>query len=272
MSKRKATTDISPISVKKINSSTDYVYYNSAKKTGKVYKVSPTTVGKRPIYTFFIDVDGKYFPIRCMLDLGSTSFIISPEATKAFKIPVVKRNIPTKAKDVGGRKIYTEGLFTVALGLSFGNHHTFDKDHAFEVMKTSADYDALIPTWYLNKHQAQGITSGHLYFPNCKGECFGHGLLHPEYEITYDKRGALRYNAINIGALVVNDTSLLQKLPAHYHKWMLLFDPTESEKLPSNKGCGHQIELKVPEENLRMGPIYHYHWMKKRYLFNTSIR
>jgi len=257
MSKRKATTELSPDKIKKHNSSTDYVFYNSATKTGKVYKISPTKIGKRPIYKFFIDVNGKYFPIQCLLNLGSTSFVLSPEAAKVFKIPVVKRTVQGKASDVGGRTIPTEGLFTVPLGISFGNHRTFDeKDHAFEVVKSTADYDALIPAWYLQKHQAQGITTSHLYFPNCGPTCFGHGLLHPEYDITYDMRVALKPDAINIGAIVSDSPTLLEKLPKHYHKWLLLFDPKEAEKLRSNKGWDHRIELKVPEEDLRMGPIY----------------
>jgi hypothetical protein len=45
-------------------------------------------------------------------------------------------------------------------------------------------------------------------------------------------------------------------LPQDYHKWLLLFDPEEAEKLPDNKGCDHRIELKTPEDQLRMGPIY----------------
>jgi len=37
-----------------------------------------------------------------MLDLGSRSFVISPEAAKAFKIPVVKRIQKVKSADVTG--------------------------------------------------------------------------------------------------------------------------------------------------------------------------
>jgi len=103
-----------------------------------------------------------------MLGLGSTSLVISPEAAKAYRIPVVKRVIPAMASDVGGRDIITEGLFKVPLGLSFGNHRTLDeKDHAFEVMVTSSAYDALISVWYLHKHKARGITEVRLHFPLC---------------------------------------------------------------------------------------------------------
>ena len=68
MSKRQATTELSPDEIKKHNSSTDYVFYNSAKKTGKVYQISPTKIGKGPIYKSFIDVNGNYFRIKCMPD------------------------------------------------------------------------------------------------------------------------------------------------------------------------------------------------------------
>jgi hypothetical protein len=165
MSKRKATQERSSSTTKKLNTSNDYVFYSPVNKhNGKptIKKISPTKIGKRPIYKFSTDFDGNYFPLRCMLDLGSTSFVISPEAAKAFKIPVVKRNIPTRTSDVGGIKFKTEGLYTIPLGLSFGNHRTFDeKDHAFEVMNTSSQYDALILAWYLEKHKAECTTAGH---------------------------------------------------------------------------------------------------------------
>jgi hypothetical protein len=32
---------------------------------------------------------------------------------------------------------------------------------------------------------------------------------------------------------------IAKKLPVHYHKWILFFDPEEAEKLPDNKGCDH---------------------------------
>jgi len=107
-----------------------------------------------------------------MLDLGSTSFVIPPEAAKAFKIPVVKRMKKVQSKDVTGRQIITEGLYTVPLGLSFGNHRSYDEeDHAFEVIKPFTDYGCLIPAWYLEKHKASGTTTSHLHFPHCGPQC-----------------------------------------------------------------------------------------------------
>jgi hypothetical protein len=70
-----------------------------------------------------------------MLDLGSISLGISPHTAKAFKIPVVKRTNRVRSKDVTGREIVMAALYTVPLGLSFGNHRSYcPEDHAFEVM------------------------------------------------------------------------------------------------------------------------------------------
>jgi len=112
MSKRKATSQLDHL-VKCNNTSKVFVYYLPARKTHKITKISPTKIGKRPIYKFFIDYNNKYFPLRCMLDLGSTSFVISPNAAKAFGIPVVKRTRTLQSKDVTGREIPTAGLYTV---------------------------------------------------------------------------------------------------------------------------------------------------------------
>jgi len=67
---------------------------------------------------------------------------------------------------------------------------------------------------------------------------------------------ALNDKAIHIGAVVMSNPSIALKLPVNYHKFLLLFDPKEAEKLTDNKGCNHRIELLVPEDKLRMGPIY----------------
>jgi hypothetical protein len=61
--------------------------------------------------------DRKYIPLRCMLDLGSQSFVTSPQASKAFAVPVVKREIPVRAPDIGGMKNTTEGLFSILFHL-----------------------------------------------------------------------------------------------------------------------------------------------------------
>jgi hypothetical protein len=42
-----------------------------------------------------------------MLDLGSTSIVISPEAVKAFRIPVVKGTRKVKSADVTSGEIAT---------------------------------------------------------------------------------------------------------------------------------------------------------------------
>jgi len=255
MSKQKASEPLLGIK-KKQNASTDFVYYQPASHP-KIKKISATKVGKRPIYPFFIDYDGKYFPLRCTLDLGSTSFVISPETAKAFSIPVVLRPKPVKGGDVSGSQFKTAGLFTVPLGVSFGNHCSYDEDsHAFVVIKTFGDYDALIPAWYLGKHMARGTTTSHLHFPHCPQKCYNHGKIDPEYSVTYDRRIALNNAAIHIGAIVMSNPSIAQKQPIHYHTFLHLFDPNKAEKLPDNKGCDHRIELLGAEDKPRMGPIY----------------
>ena len=179
MSKFKASEPLQRHS-KKMNASTGFVYYRSA-TTPKVKRVSSTKIGERPIYKFFINCNGEYFPLRCMLDLGSTSFVISPEAAKAFAIPVVKRLKPVQVESGSGDVIPAKRLFTVPLGLSFGNHRSFNEDDlAFEMLKTSADSAALIPAWYLEKHKARGTMTSYLHFPHCSDNCYGHDKILPE--------------------------------------------------------------------------------------------
>lgn len=94
---------------------------------------------------------------------------------------MVRSTKKIKSADVTRREIETAGLFTVPLGLSFGNYRSFDEeDSPFEVMKTTGYYDALIPAWYLEKHQARGTTTSHLDCPHCTSTCYGYGKLHPQ--------------------------------------------------------------------------------------------
>jgi hypothetical protein len=160
-----------------------------------------------------------------MLDLGSTLFTISPECAKAFKIPLVQRKHTIRATYFGGNKVSLPGMYTIPLGLAFGNHRSLE---TFEVVKMQKDYDVLIPAWYLEQHKAQGTTYGHLHYTECGTKCYGHGKKHPEWDITYDDKVISRSDAINIGAIAFNATKqLAEKYPPQCHKWLLLFDPQE---------------------------------------------
>lgn len=135
---------------------------------------------------------------------------------------MLKRTKTVCCKDITGREIVTEGLCTVPLWLFSGNHRSYEEeDHAVKVLKTCSDYDCLIPAWYLEKHQASRTTTSHLYFPNCGLQCFGHGKLHPEYSVTYDRRVALNKDAIHIGSLVQSTPYMLDHLPKKCHKFLL---------------------------------------------------
>jgi hypothetical protein len=92
MAKRKASEPLERYP-KKVNTSTNFVYYQPALHP-KIQKISATKIGKRPIYRYFIDYDGRQFALRCMFDNGNTSLVISPEAAKAYAVPVVKRPTP----------------------------------------------------------------------------------------------------------------------------------------------------------------------------------
>jgi hypothetical protein len=82
MATRNVTNPLGPVT-KKPNASTDYVFCEAARQRN-FSKISPTKIGKRPIYRFFIDYDNHYYPVQGMLDWGSTSLVISPNAAKAF--------------------------------------------------------------------------------------------------------------------------------------------------------------------------------------------
>jgi hypothetical protein len=173
-----------------------------------------------------------------MLDLGCTSFIISPEAATAVSIPVVTRPRPKKSGDVSGNNLETENLFSVHWGVSFGNHRSYnEEDHAFEVIKTSGVYDALIPVWYVEKHKARGTTMSHLHFPHCQPGCYNYGKVRSEYSITYAKRITPNKKATHNRAIVISNPTIARILATHYPKFLPLFDPKEAEKLPDNKGC-----------------------------------
>jgi len=68
---------------------------------------------------------------------------------KLRMILVARRPKRVKSADVTGRDIIPEGLFMIPLGISFRYHCSYNEDdHSFEVLKTSSDYNCLIPAWY----------------------------------------------------------------------------------------------------------------------------
>jgi hypothetical protein len=164
--------------------SADFAHYQPA-LLPKIPTVSATKIWKRPIYCFFVDYNGKYFPPRCMVHLGSTAFHIWPEAAKSFSIAVISRLRPVDCWDGSVTNLKTENLFTVPLGILFGNHQLYNnEDHPFELITTSGDYDALIPAWYFEKQNARKTTTSHLHFPHFQSACYNHGKIHPEYSVT----------------------------------------------------------------------------------------
>jgi len=164
----------------KFNSSTDFVQCQPA-TLKEIQKVCATRIGKRLIYRFFNQCKIQYFPLTCLLDVGSTSFVISPEAAKAFSIPVIKRTKIVKSNYVFRTEFKTEVLFSQPVAIFCGNHYYCEEeDHDFEVRTTSGDYDPLIPTSYLEKHKARGITPSHLHLPHCQPEWYGHRKSHPQ--------------------------------------------------------------------------------------------
>jgi hypothetical protein len=75
---------------KQQNKSDEFVFY----KIKKLHKIPKTRLGNCPIYIFFVDYNDEKgntqrFPVCTMLDLGSTSCIISPQYPKVLKIPWV---------------------------------------------------------------------------------------------------------------------------------------------------------------------------------------
>jgi len=123
-----------------------------------------------------------------MLDLGSMSFIISTDATRAFSIRLGRRDKHLKPNDISRNNLKTEGLLTLGLAVTCPNHWSHDKeDHAFQVIQTSGDYNASISAWYLEKHKAIGRTTSHLHFPHCPPACYGYGKIPPEYSIPYNR-------------------------------------------------------------------------------------
>jgi hypothetical protein len=130
-------------------------------------------------------------------------------------------------------------MYTIPLGLAFGNHRSLE---TFEVVKMQKEYDVLIPVWYMQQHKAQGTMYAHLHVTECGNKCYGHGKKYPEWTITYNDIVMWKNESIKIGSVAFNTTKqLAEKLPPQYHKWLLLFDPQESEKIPKHGPHDHEI-------------------------------
>jgi len=205
-------------STTKQNTSSNYIFYEPTRKWAKIETVSLTKFGKQPWYKFFIHYNNHYIPLQYMLDFGSTRFVFSPIATKAFKVPVVWKTKKVQWKDVTAWEIVTEGLDPIPVQLSFGNHCSYDAgDLAFDIMDTMREYDCLLPARDVEKQKAQGTTASQLHFPLCDFHCYWYDTIHPEYSITDHNWVAFNRDPIHIGSLVKNKPSKLDRIPMKYH-------------------------------------------------------
>lgn len=237
--------------------SNDYVFYNSNLKNCMTHKLSPKIIETRHIYEVVIHFHGKQFPIHCILDLGRTSYELSHEPTKPYRVPVVKSNLLTGVSNIQEQKILMKLLITIPLEVSFWVHTAVHiKDHAFDLMNTSKGYNTLIPARYLENHLAEWISTAELHFPDSGNEYFGHDELHPAYSIEQDVLVGLRPDKIDIGAIVKNDPFVAERLPAYYLMRLHLFHPKEANNFPCYKRCDHLNNLEDLEDQQWLWPIY----------------
>jgi hypothetical protein len=139
---------------------------------------------------------------------------------------------------------------------------------------------------WIQKHRASGVYDGTLRFNDCPSACF-HSLS-PGWSITYDRdlvnlpqnevftAGAITPAAlplattpgsdaatasgsditpIAISAVTTGSIPLRELLPEQYHKYLLLFAPEQSEKLPEHRPYDHAINL-TPGTEPKWGPVY----------------
>jgi hypothetical protein len=243
--------------------------------------------GDRPIYRFFLiwkDAKGntREVPARCLLDWGSTTFAISKCFVTAFGMPTIERDAALESYDASGRRFEDDGKTrTYPLRFSFGNHCS---DEVFEVMTMGDGMEVIVPYWWMQKHRASGVYDGTLRFNDCPSTCF-HSLS-PGWSITYDRdlvnlpqnevftAGAVTAASaprshdpthatasgsdaapIAISAITAGSIPLRELLPEQYHKYLLLFAPEQSEKLPEHRPYDHAINL-TPGTEPKWGPVY----------------
>jgi hypothetical protein len=214
--------------------------------------------------------------------LGSTTFAISKRFVTALNISTIERATAIESYDASGRRFEDDGKTrTYHLRCSFGNHCS---DEVFEVMTMGDGMEVIVLYWWMQKHRASGVYDGTLRFNDCPSTCF-HSLS-PSWSITYDRdlinlpqsevftAGAVTLLApthhphdshaatswldvtpIAISAVTTGSIPLRELLPEQYHKYLLLFGPEQSEKLPEHQPYDHAINL-TPDTEPKWGPVY----------------
>jgi hypothetical protein len=183
----------------------------------------------------------------------------------ALGIPTLDREKAIESFDASGRRFEDDGKTrTHPLRFAFGNHCS---DEVFEVMTMGDEMDIIVPFWWTQLHRATGVYNGTLRFNDCPPKCF-HSLSH-RWSITYDRdiihlppdevftigaitpqAGTLSIGPQNDSPIVIsavsasgNPVPLRELLPEQYHKYLLLFEPEQSEKFPGHRTYDHAINL-----------------------------
>ena len=221
--------------------------------------------GTRPIVQFCLSwEEEKSLPVRCLLDTGSTSFLISDVFVEMFCVPKVKRDVPVPIFDFEGKLVKGAGhAFTHPLLFSYDDHWAKE---TFEVAPMEDSHDIIVPYWWLAKHQPEGIfnnRSKHLKFssPACVERCTKTACQ--QFTITYDT-SLLDYpwdtNDVGvIGSVTISAASgpplILPTIPEEYMEFQEVFSKELADSLPLHRSYDQPIDLKPGEQPPR-GPVY----------------
>ena len=233
----------------------------------KKYLNMPTPfTGKRPVVKFLLSWEGeeKSLPVRCLLDTGSTSFLISDVFVEMFFVPKVKRDVPVPIFDFEGKLVPGAGqAFTHPLIFQYNDH--FCKE-TFEVASMEDSHDIIVPYWWLAKHQPDGMfnkqaTTLEFPLPACIEHCTREGcnqfLIHYDTSLLdypWDTHDVGVIGSVKF-ATVSPTVEQVPVLPAEYSQYQNVFSRELADSLPPYRSFDHSIDLK-PGEQPPWGPVY----------------
>jgi hypothetical protein len=201
-------------------------------------------IGNRPHYKFLVDKK----PTTTMLDLGCNAIVLSQEYCKQNNIKTLK-TFHAPPRDIANRPIREFLVISEPIELEYNGH--FTRETAVVIPSSK---ELLIPPHYLQHHKGNynSETMG-LEFKCSNLEHLRIEVSSITINIEWDESILDDPEAIQIGSLsTFSNTNLREVLPPAYHKYLLLFDPTEAEKLPTRTIFEHEIKLTVDPKKGRI--------------------
>ena len=225
----------------------------------------PPEAGRLPILEMFIrwgpgDAQKEY-TVRVLLDSGASVPLLDKSWAEASGVPLVARQTPKPIEDFAGNEVAGAGQhYTARLELQYKRHYVLE---AFEIAPLGNEFDALLPAWWIERHQPSSMAVSRIHelrfdSETCLKECTKDSCR--EFPLEWDEDVLTDPEARILGIVCAAPTETelqdaLDRVPSRFREFIPIMTSEAASVLPKHGPYDHAIEL-IEGTTPPWGPIY----------------